>query len=72
MNPAWVYSARPQLAPHYDLALYVDTPRDVCLRRVRACGENSEEWIRRWRAAEEHYLHTTWPQTRAGLLVRGY
>ncbi|MFF3210833.1 uridine kinase [Streptomyces sp. NPDC002886] len=67
-----VYSARPELAPYYDLTAYVDTPRDVCLRRVRARGENSEEWILRWRAAEDHYLRTTWPQTRAGLLVRGY
>lgn len=67
-----VYSARPELSPYYDLTAYVDTPRDVCLRRVRARGENSEEWITRWRAAEDHYLSTTWPQTRAGLLVRGY
>lgn len=67
-----VYSARPELAPYYDLTAYVDTPRDVCLRRVRARGENSEEWIVRRRAAEDHYLRTTWPQTRAGLLVRGY
>ncbi|MGW5402325.1 hypothetical protein [Streptomyces sp. NPDC003952] len=67
-----VYSARPELAPYYDLSVYVDTPRDVCLRRVRARGENPEEWILRWRAAEDHYLRTTWPQTRAGVLVRGY
>ncbi|MCX4778064.1 uridine kinase family protein [Streptomyces sp. NBC_01264] len=67
-----VYSARPETAPYYDLTAYVDTPRDVCLRRVRARGENSEAWILRWRAAEDHYLRTTWPQTRADLLVRGY
>ncbi|MGW1776758.1 AAA family ATPase [Streptomyces sp. NPDC002104] len=67
-----VCSARPELAPYYDLTVYVDTPRDVCLQRVRARGENSEEWIGRWRAAEDHYVLTTWPQTRAGLLVRGY
>ncbi|MER5762709.1 uridine kinase [Streptomyces sp. NPDC002082] len=66
-----VYSARPELTPHYDLTAYVDTPRDVCLQRVRARGENSEEWILRWRAAEDHYLRTTWPRTRADLLVRG-
>ncbi|MFD7915668.1 hypothetical protein ACFV30_34000 [Streptomyces sp. NPDC059752] len=67
-----VYSTRPELAPYYHFTAYVDTPRDVCLQRVRARGENPEEWIRRWRAAEDHYLHTTWPQTRAKLLVRGY
>ncbi|MEV7025964.1 AAA family ATPase [Kitasatospora sp. NPDC093558] len=67
-----VYSARPELAPFYHFTTYVDTPPDLCLQRVRARGENSEEWIRRWRAAEDHYVRTTWPQTRVGLLVRGY
>lgn len=67
-----VYSARPELAPYYHFTAYVDAPRDLCLRRVRARGENPEEWITRWRAAEDHYLHTTWPQTRVRLLVRGY
>ncbi|CAM5665463.1 Uridine kinase [Streptomyces avidinii] len=66
-----VYSARPELAPYCHLTVYVDTPRGTCLERVRARGENSEEWIARWRAAEDHYLHTTWPQTRVDLLVRG-
>ncbi|GHH83700.1 hypothetical protein GCM10018781_71470 [Kitasatospora indigofera] len=67
-----VYAARPELAPYYHFTAYVDTPREVCLQRVRARGENPEEWIGRWRAAEDHYLHTTWPQTRAKLVVRGY
>jgi len=67
-----VYSARPQLAPYYRLTVYVDAPRETCLRRLRARGQNSEEWITRWRAAEDHYLRATWPQTRARLLVRGY
>jgi uridine kinase len=67
-----VYSARPELAPYYHFTVYVDTPRGVCIQRMRARGENPEEWIRRWRAAEDYYLDTTWPQTRAKLLVRGY
>ncbi|MGW6916916.1 uridine kinase family protein [Kitasatospora sp. NPDC054939] len=67
-----VYSARPELAPYYHATAYVDAPRDLCLRRVRARGENPEAWILRRRAAEDYYLHTTWPQTRVDLLVRGY
>ncbi|MFI7075410.1 hypothetical protein [Micromonospora sediminicola] len=67
-----VYSARPELSPYYHLTAYVDTPREICLHRMRARGENSEEWIGRWRAAEEFYLRTTWPQTRVEVLVRGY
>ncbi|MEV0004699.1 hypothetical protein AB0H28_20795 [Micromonospora sp. NPDC050980] len=67
-----VYSARPELSPYYHLTVYVDTPREICLRRMRARGENSEEWIMRWRAAEDFCLRTTWPQSRARILVRGY
>jgi uridine kinase len=66
-----VYATRPELAPYYHLTTYVDTPREVCLQRMRARGQDSEEWITRWRAAEDFYLQTTWPQTRAQLLVRG-
>jgi uridine kinase len=66
-----VYSARPELMPYYRLTVFVDTPREVCLRRVRARGENSEEWILRWRAAEDFYLRGMWPQARVGLVVRG-
>jgi uridine kinase len=67
-----VYSARPELIPYCHLTVYVDTPREICLQRVRGRGGSSEEWIRRWRAAEDFYLRTTWPQSRVQLLVRGY
>ncbi|MEU9131405.1 hypothetical protein AB0D08_25415 [Kitasatospora sp. NPDC048540] len=33
-----VYSARPELAPWYDVTSYVEVPRDLCLQRVRARG----------------------------------
>jgi uridine kinase len=66
-----IYAARPELAPYYHLITYIDTPREICLQRVRARGQDSEEWIMRWRAAEDFYVQTTWPQTRAQLLVRG-
>ena len=67
-----VYSARPELAPYYDLTVYVDTSREVCLQRVRARGQDTEDWIMRWRAAEDHYIRTTRPQTRARLVIKGY
>jgi uridine kinase len=67
-----VYSVRPELAPYYHLTTYVDTPREICLQRMRARGQNPEEWITRWRAAEDYYLQTTWPQSRVHLLVRGH
>ncbi len=64
-----VYSARPELADYYDLTVYVDTPRELCLQRLRGRGQNSDEWINRWRAAEDYYIDTTQPQTRAALVV---
>ena len=67
-----VYCARPDLAPYYHFTVYVDTPRETCLQRMRARGQNTDGWITRWRAAEDYYLHTTRPQTRVQLLVRGY
>jgi len=67
-----VFCARPELAPYYHLTAYVDTSREVCLRRVRARGQDTEDWIMRWRAAEDHYIRTTRPQTRAELVIRGY
>lgn len=66
-----VYSARPDLADCYDLTIYVDTPREICLQRVQERAENPAEWINRWRAAEDHYIDTTQPQTRAALVVKG-
>jgi uridine kinase len=66
-----VYSTRPELAPAYDLTVFVDAPREVCLQRLAARG-SSAEWTPRWRAAEDHYLETTQPIARAGLVVKGY
>ena len=66
-----VYSARPELADCYDLIIYVDTPREVCLQRLQERAENPAEWINRWRAAEDYYIDTAQPQTRAALVVKG-
>ena len=66
-----VYSARPELAHAYDLTVIVDTPRETCLRRIRDRAENSAEWIRRWRAAEDYYLRTTRPRSRVDVVIDG-
>lgn len=66
-----VYSMRPEVEHYYDLTVYVETPRDVCLRRLHDRGQNPAEWIRRWRAAEDHYIERYRPEQRADLLVRG-
>ncbi|MEO6082390.1 MAG: hypothetical protein ABIQ18_04720 [Umezawaea sp.] len=67
------YTARPELADCYDLTVFVDTSRAVCLERQRARGHDHgpEDWIGRWRAAEEHYLRTTDPAGRLTVTVSG-
>jgi uridine kinase len=69
-----VYTARPELAGHYDLVVYVDTPPDESMRRLRARGDDHGpiDWEARWRLAEEHYLTTTRPRERADLVVPGH
>ena len=50
-----VGSCRPELLDYYDVKIYVETPRDVCLSRLRDRNENTEAWIQRWSASEEWY-----------------
>ena len=40
----------------YGYSIFVDTPKAECLARLFKRGENTGEWIRRWRAAEDYYL----------------
>lgn len=49
-----VYLLRPELRPYWDLAVYVDTPRDLRQSRLHARGGNDEGWIDRWAAAEDY------------------
>lgn len=69
-----VYCARPELAEHYDLLVYVDTSREESMRRLRARGHDHGpiDWESRWRLAEEHYLAAIRPRERAHLVVPGY
>lgn len=66
-----VYVLRPQLRTHFDLTVFVDTPRDERLLRCRARAENPDEWIERWMAAEDWYLEHVRPQDAADLVVPG-
>ena len=69
-----VYTARPELAGYYDLTVWVDTPREICMRRLGERGHDHGpgNWGERWRAAEEHYLAATRPVSRLDLTVRGW
>jgi uridine kinase len=69
-----VYTARPELASYYDLTIWVDTPKQTCMRRLNNRGHDHGpgNWNVRWRAAEEHYCAATQPRTRLDLTVSGY
>jgi phosphoribulokinase len=66
-----VYTLRPALADLVDLTVFVATGETTRLERQRLRGENTDGWIRRWMAAEDHYLRTERPDLRAEVLVRG-
>jgi uridine kinase len=67
-----VYLLRRELRPYWDLAVYVDTPRDLRQARLYARGENDAGWIARWTAAEDYYEQVEVPAQAAGLTVNGY
>jgi uridine kinase len=66
-----VYSARPALRGYLDLIVVVDAPRELCLARLLARGENDPAEIERWRAAEEWYLERQDPRRAADLVIDG-
>lgn len=66
-----VYVARPALRGYYDLIVVVEAPRDLCLERQLARGENEPEQIARRRAAEEWYLERQDPKRVADLVIDG-
>lgn len=67
-----VYSMRPELSDLVDLALFVNTPRELRLDRMTARGQNATNWISGWMAAEDWYLERTRPVERADLVVAGF
>lgn len=66
-----VYTLRPQLLDLVDVAVWVETPEETRLQRQLERGENTDEWIARWRAAEDHYVASCAPRSAAALRVRG-
>ncbi len=50
-----VYTLRPQLRDLLDVSVYVRASDELRSQRQVRRGENSNEWIGRWAAAEEYY-----------------
>jgi uridine kinase len=66
-----VYLLRPQLRPVWDLAVFVEVPRDIRAARQHARGQNDVGWIERWMAAEDYYEQLLDPAGLADLVVPG-
>ena len=70
-----VFSSCPGLRAFTDFAIFIDTPREQRLRRMRARGhlardpENS--WLLAWMAVEDWYLSTVRPTEYAQLKLKG-
>ena len=54
-----------------DLIVVVDAPRELCLARQLARGEDEPEQIARWRAAEDWYFERQDPRRVADLVIDG-
>lgn len=66
-----VYTLRRELAPLYDLRVWIDAPEPLRMARQRARAADPEGWQERWAAAEDHYARHYHPRARADLVVRG-
>lgn len=66
-----VYTLRPQLLDAIDVSVYVLTSNETRLLRQADRGENSNEWIQRWVAAEDHYVSSFGPQFVADIVIDG-
>ncbi len=69
-----VYSIRSELSDFYDYKIWVETPREIRLKRgIERDGEAMrEKWEKVWMPAEDLYLKTDFPDKIADLIVTGF
>lgn len=68
-----VFTLRPELQGYFDVAVFVDTPLELCLQRLvaREHDHGPEDWHRRWQEAEKYYFAMTDPWERIDIVVKG-
>ena len=65
------YSMRPELRGYYNAMVLVETSPALRRQRQRERANASEDWLRRWDAAERYYMATYQPEKFADLVVSG-
>lgn len=68
-----VYAIRIELEPFYQLKIWIETPREVRLKRgLKRDGENARErWLFDWMPMEDLYVTVQKPQERADIILLG-
>ena len=68
-----MFSTRLELAPFYDLKIWVETPSSVCLDRgVERDGEQHRDlWENEWMKAYQTYIDAWDPKNRADIVIAG-
>ena len=67
-----VWSSRVTLADAYDVAVWVQSPRETCLRRgLERDGQAALALWQRWMAEEDEYIEAEHPEGRAAIVVDG-
>ena len=65
-----VFSIRKELAPYYDLTVWVETDEAVCLTRgiERDGGQHDALWREEWMPAYRNYIEQSRPMDRADII----
>lgn len=68
-----VYTMRRELTHLYDLKIWVECPREICLARgIARDGEQARTiWEQDWMPKEDDYVKTHFPRESADLLMNG-
>jgi uridine kinase len=68
-----VYTLRPELLSYYDLRLWINCPKDLCLQRgMKRDGEQSRSrWEDDWMKEEERYMIACSPHLHAERIIDG-
>ncbi|MBV7334087.1 hypothetical protein KFU94_38810 [Chloroflexi bacterium TSY] len=65
------YAMRPELRKYYNVMILVESSAKMRWQRQLERADASEEWFRRWDAAERHYMETYRPREAADLVIGG-